>query len=91
VSHIIIRIKINDNIIEIIMETKINKLRNEEILTLYSIALSLNDGEQRNGNEYGTANMVLSFNDSKENGEFINIFKIMRYPIFYEFVHYFLH
>lgn len=89
-SHNIIKnFIIKDKIIKIIIEDKIDKIEDNNLIDLFCIINAINTLEIKKGNEYEKAYIKLKYIDNMVINEYINIFTIVRVPVFYEFVKYF--
>lgn len=80
---------INDNILTIKINKKLNNLENEEILDLFCTVSAFNMLEIKTGNEYNSAIIKIKYKKDMIITEHINIFKIVRTPFIYEFLKYF--
>lgn len=89
-SHNIIKINIENNIFKITLNEKINEIKEENLIDLFCIILSLNIIEIKNGNEYEKAQIKIKYIKNTLITEYINIFKLVRTPTIYEFLKYFI-
>ena len=76
----ILKIKIND---------RINEIKEEDLVKIFCLIQAFNIEETYKGNEYDKAYVELKYIENMPITEYLNIFKIVRTPTFYEFIKYF--
>jgi hypothetical protein len=90
-SHIIIEITIKDTILKIKSKNKITELKENEIIWLFCTIDAFNKLEMNKyENEYNNAVIKIKYVKNMLITENINIFKIIRIPVFSDFVNYFI-
>lgn len=81
--------EIKEKILKIKMKEKINEISEENIIELYCIITSLKIKERKKGNEYDKAWIKIKYLKGTIITEYLNIFKIVREPLLFDFVNYF--
>ena len=89
-SLIIMKIIIKENEFKLIIKKKMSKLVKEDIIKIFSILESFKKLEIKKGNEYEHGWIKLTYLKEMKTSEYINIFKLVRNPILYDFLSYFL-
>lgn len=79
--------EIKENTMRIKIDEKINKVKKENLIKVFSIIAALKKLEK--GNEYDKAWIHLRYKKEMMVSEYINIFKIVRKPFLYDFMNYF--
>ncbi len=79
--------EIKENTMRIKIDEKINKVKKENLIKIFSIIAALKKLEK--GNEYDKAWIHLRYKKEMMVSEYINIFKIVRKPFLYDFMSYF--
>lgn len=83
------KIKINENILKIEIDEKINEISEKNLIELFCIVSAFQQIENKNGNEYDKAWLKIEYIKSMLIKEYMNIFKIIRTPTIVEFLKYF--
>lgn len=84
------KIEIVERTLKIKINNKINKLNKKELIEIFCIIKAFRNLEKDKGNEYEKASIKLEYIKGLLVKEYINIFKIVRVPILYDFLEYFL-
>ena len=71
------------------MNEKINEISNKNLIELFCIINAFNIKEIEKGNEYNKGWIKIKYIKEMSITEYINIFKLVRIPILYDFVKYF--
>lgn len=80
---------IKDKTLKIEIKNKINEIKKEDLLEIFCIINSFKILETKKGNEYEKAWIKIKYIKNTIITEYINIFKLIRTPMLYEFINYF--
>ena len=83
-------IKIKENEFKLIVNKKMNELIKEDVIKIFSIIEAFQKLETKKGNECEHGWIKLTYIKEMKTTEYINIFKLIRKPILYDFLSYFL-
>jgi len=83
-------IKIKERVLEIVLKSKINKLSDDELIETFVLLKTFKKLEKKKGNEYESAFIKIRYIKHMAEVEYINIFKIVRNPMTFDFMEYFL-
>ena len=82
-------ISIENKQLTIIIEEKISEIKNENLIDLFCTIHAFKILENKQGNEYEQACIQYKYIENMLIIEYINIFKLVRNPMFYDFIKYF--
>ena len=85
-----VRFNIENNLLKIELENKINEVSEGDLIKIYCIVRAFKILERQKGNEYDKVWLKIKYVQGTLITEYINIFKLIRNAEVYEFLKYFL-